>query len=184
MKKIENYEEIKASNGEYLNPEVGGYVCVITAVKDVPKDENTGKGDYLQIEYDFDEGDFEGYYTDLFRSKGFWGAKFIRSYKEKALGMFKHFIDVVSECNKGFAWDWNETKLVGKRFGAVLAKEEYQKNDGSIGERLYIKDIKTVEQIHKGEFKIPATKKIIGATTSNQNQPVFVSTDNDEAVPF
>lgn len=186
MKAINDFENVKASTGEWESPKAGGYICVITAVEDVPLNQNTGKGDYLKIEYDIDEGDFEGYYKDLFHSKGFWQAKTIKSYKEKALGMFRHFIDCIEKDNKGYTWNWEEKTLIDKKFGAVLAEEEYQKNDGSIGTRMVVSQIKTIEQIKKGDYKVPQLKKLKDGSTAvqpQQQEATFSSTD-DSDVPF
>ena len=162
MRVIENYDEIKASSGEFERPGNGGYVLEIVAVTDVPYNAQTGKGDYLRIDYDIADGDFKGYYTKQNErfGGGKWFANVIKSYKEKALGMFKHFTNCVEESNPGFKWNWREQDLVGCRFGATLQEEEYEKNDGSIGTRLIVKDIKTVKQIMDGDFKVPTTKKL------------------------
>ena len=162
MKVIENYDEIKASSGEFERPGNGGYVLEIVAVTDVPYDATKGKGDYLRIDYDIAVGDFKGYYTKQNErfGGGKWFANVIKSYKEKALGMFKHFTNCAEESNPGFKWNWQEQALVGCRFGATLQEEEYEKQDGSIGTRLVVKDIKTVKQIMDGDFKVPATKKL------------------------
>ena len=147
MKKINDFENVQATSGEFSRPTAGGYVCIITSAEDVPMGAD-GKGDYLKIEYDIAEGDFEDYYQEQFdRWGGFWSARFIRSYKEKAIGMFKHFINCVESSNVGFVWDWQETNLEGQKVGLVIGEEEYIKNDGSIGKRLYVKDIKTVDEI-------------------------------------
>lgn len=185
MKAINDFENVKASTGEWESPKAGGYICVITAVEDVPLNQNTGKGDYLRIEYDIDEGDFEGYYKNLFHSKGFWSAKMIKSYKEKALGMFRHFIDCIEKDNKGYKWNWEEKTLIDKKFGAVFAEEEYQKNDGSVGTRMVVSQIKTIEQIKKGDYKVPALKKLNGGLSApSQNQPTVAFSNDDGDVPF
>lgn len=162
MRVIENYENIQASSGEFARPGNGGYVLEIVNVTDVPFDASTGKGDYLRIDYDIAVGDFKGYYTaqnERFGG-GWWSANTICSYKEKMLGRFKHFTNCVEESNPGFKWNWREQELVGCRFGATLQEEEYEKNDGSVGTRLIVKDIKTVKQIMDGDFKVPTTKKL------------------------
>lgn len=186
MKAINDFANVKASTGEWESPKVGGYICVITEVEDVQLDANTGKGDYLKIEYDIDEGDFEGYYKDLFHSKGYWGGRMVKSYKEKALGMFKHFIDCVEQSNKGYKWNWEEKTLINKKFGAVFGEEEYRKNDGSVGTRLVVSQIKTIEQIKKGDYKIPQLKKLKDGSTSvqPQQQEVTFSSADDSDVPF
>ena len=161
MRKIENYDSIQASSGEFARPGNGGYILEIVNVTDVPYNAQTGKGDYLKIDYDIAVGDFKGYYTSQNeRFGGKWFANVIKSYKEKALGMFKHFTNCIEESNPGFKWDWQEYKLIGCRFGATLQEEEYLNNEGEVRTRLIVKDIKTVKQIMDGDFKVPTTKKL------------------------
>ena len=184
MRVIENYNDIKANNGEFERPGNGGYILEIVAVEDVPLNPQTGKGDYLKIDYDIAVGDFKGYYTaqnERFGG-GKWFANVIKSYKEKALGMFKHFTNCVEESNPGFKWNWREQDLVGCRFGATLQEEEYEKNDGSIGTRLVVKDIKTVKQIMDGDFKVPTTKKL--ERTVAPVRDFAVLNDSDDTFPF
>ena len=117
------------------------------------------------------------------RFGGDWFANFIRSYKETAAGMFKHFINCVEESNAGYNWAWDEQSLVHKYVGVVLGEEEYQKKDGSVGTKLIVKDIKTVEQIKKGDFKVPAIKKL-AENTSNQPSSNFETVEDLDDLPF
>ena len=184
MRKIENYDSIQASSGEFARPGNGGYILEIVNVTDVPYNAQTGKGDYLRIDYDIAVGDFKGYYTaqnERFGG-GKWYANVIKSYKEKALGMFKHFTNCVEESNPGFKWNWQEQALVGCRFGATLQEEEYEKNDGSVGTRLIVKDIKTVKQIMDGDFKVPTTKKL-ERTAEPVSDFAVIDTSTDD-LPF
>ena len=162
MKKIENYETVQASSGEFARPTAGGYICKIIDVEDVPMDsKEKGKGDYLYIEYDIASGDFAGYYKEQFdKFGGNWFASFFRSYKEKALGMLKHFTNCIEQSNAGYEWDWNEKGLIGKVVGLVLGEEEYKNNAGEIKTKLVVKNIATVEDIKNGNFKVPAPKKL------------------------
>ena len=174
MKKIENYENVQASSGEFARPTAGGYICKIINVEDVPMNEQ-GKGDYLRIEYDIADGEFKDYYKEQKdRWGGNWNASFIRSYKEKAQGMFKHFINCVEQSNNGFVWDWNEKGLVGKFVGLVLGEEEYENKKGEIKTKLVVKDIKTPFEIKEGNFKIPPIKKLerTEAQTDNGFSPI------------
>ncbi len=184
MKVIENYDEIKASSGEFERPGNGGYILEIVAVTDVPYDAAKGKGDYLKIDYDIAVGDFKGYYTKQNERfvGGKWFANVIKSYKEKALGMFKHFTNCVEESNPGFKWNWQEDKLIGCRFGATLQEEEYLNNEGEVRTKLVVKDIKTVKQIMDGDFKVPATKKL--ERTVAPVSDFAVLNDDDSTLPF
>lgn len=167
MKRIENYENVQASSGELARPTAGGYICKIIDVEDVPMNEQ-GKGDYLRIEYDIADGEFKGYYKEQNDHwGGNWNASFIRSYKEKALGMLKHFTNCIEQSNAGYEWDWNEKGLIGKFVGLVLGEEEYKNNAGEIKTKLVVSKIKTVEEIKNGDFKIPAPKKLAVETQTN-----------------
>lgn len=182
MKRIENYETVQASSGEFARPNANGYICRIIDVQDVPIGAD-GKGDYLKISYDIADGEFKGYYKEQFdKFGGNWFASFIRSYKEKALGMFKHFTNCIEQTNTGYVWDWNEKGLVGKFVGLVLGEEEYIGNDGGIKTRLYVKDIKTVEQIKSGDFKIPEIKKVKAEMSIDDTG--FIPMPNNDDLPF
>ena len=184
MRPINNFENVQASSGEFSKPSAGGYCVEILAVKDVPMDNNTGKGDYLVIDYDICHGDFKGYYAKQNeRFGGEWFANFIRSYKDSAAGMFKHFVNCVEGSNVGFKWNWDEKALVGKFVGVVLGEEEYRKKDGTIGVKLVVKETKTIEQIAKGDFKVPAIKKV-AETNPAIGEPKFVEMSVDESLPF
>ena len=183
MKPINNYENVQASTGEFARPSAGGYICKIVDVEDVPMNEQ-GKGDYLRIEYDSADGEFKGYYKEQFdRWGGNWNASFIRSYKEKAIGMLKHFTNCIEQSNAGYEWDWNEKGLIGKVVGLVLGEEEYQNNAGEIKTKLVVSQVKTVEDIKNGNFKVPAPKKLTTQSSTNDFDPLAPATD-DSDLPF
>ena len=150
---------------EFSKVQPGGYVCRIESVQDVVEKE------YLKIEYDFAEGEHKQHYFELFQAKGFWGGRFIRSYKEKALPFFKSFNTAVENSNPGYKWDNDERKLLTKFVGLVLAEEEYRKNDGKIGTRLYVDQTRSVDEIRKGNFKVPELKRLQGADSFGQSVP-------------
>ena len=156
MKPIANWNDITPEvEGMRSKLQPGGYVVKITGVINDPKKE------YLKIVYDIAEGDEAGRYSDD------WGQNpdhdyahsFFRSYKEKALGMFKGFLKTVEDSNPGYTWDWHEDKLCGKLIGIVLGNEEYMSNRGEIAVRLAVRSVITPEKIRAGEFNIPDTKR-------------------------
>lgn len=132
----------------------GGYVCRIEDVQDNPDKE------YLYIEFDIAEGEYKGYYSQLASSFGFWGGRFYRSYKDKALGMFKGFLLAVEESNDGYKFNNDESTLVGKLVGLILREEEYIGNDGNIKTRLKVSNVKNADAIRDGKFKVPPLKKL------------------------
>ena len=179
MKVIQNYENVQASSGEFARPTAGGYICRIMDVTDVDHNPNTGKGQYLRIEYDIASGDFAGYFKKQFEKwGGDWKANFVRSYKEENLGMLKHFTNCIERSNAGYEWDWNEKGLIGKVVGLVLGEEEYRNSNGEIKTKLVVSQVKTTEEVKSGDFKVPEQKKIKQENTSND----FVSLNSPSSV--
>jgi len=167
---LENVEEVQ----EYKRVVAGAYVCKITMVEDKEDKE------YLRIEYDIAEGEFKNYYANLMENKGFWGANFIRSYKERALPFFKGLITSIVESNANYKWDNDEIKLIGKYVGLVLGEEEYFKNDGSMSTRLYVSKVLSVKHIKEGDIKIPEYKTVV----NNDKSANGVTPIDDSDIPF
>lgn len=179
MRPLKGYNEAQAS-GDFERLAAGGYVIKITGVTDDSQKE------YLAVVYDIAEGPEAGRYKNE-PSDNDYRHRFIRSYKEKALGMFKAFIQAIDETNgtkfndrmeKGFP----ENELVGKLLGAVFGYEEYEANDGNIKERLYLKSCMSADRIRKGDFKVPELKKLKEA--SKGSVPEGFTPLSDEDVPF
>ena len=184
MRPINNYETVQASSGEFARPTAGGYICKIMDVEDVPMNEQ-GKGDYLRIEYDIADGEFKGYYKEQFdRWGGNWNASFIRSYKEKAIGMLKHFTNCIEQSNAGYEWDWNEKGLIGKIVGLILGEEEYKNANGEIKTKLVVKNIATVEDIKNGNYRVPAPKKLAVENSTTNFAGFAPVEDLSDDLPF
>ena len=148
--------------GESTRLPAGGYVVKIGFAEDVPEKE------YIKIQYDIEGGEFHHYYADrmIANPTWGWGGMMYKSYKPKALGMFKRFCSCVTKSNPGYLFDGNtnsdEKTLTDKLIGLVLGEEEYMGNDGTIKTRLYVVTEKTVEDIRNGNFKLPAKKLLQG----------------------
>lgn len=154
MKK-QNWNAVQEA-AEFKRPAPGGYIARIINVEDNEEKE------YLKLEYDFAEGKFKGYYAELYKAKAFWGGSFIRSYKEKALPFFKSFKTCLEVSNRGYFFEEDRLDdMCGKLIGIVLGEEEYRKNDGSIGNRLYVAQTRSVKSIQDGDFKVPDLKKLV-----------------------
>lgn len=176
--KILNLDNVQEAE-EFEKVVPGGYVCGITSVEDVPSKE------YLRIEYDIAEGKLKNYYRNLYNNKGFWGGSTIKSYKDKALSYFKGFITSVEESNPGYKWDNDESKLIRKLVGFVLGEEEYEARDGSIKTRLYVARITSADKIRKGDYTVPALKKLNKPAQAAPTIPAgFEEIVSNDDVPF
>ena len=109
------------------------------------------------------------------------GMRVLRSYSDKATGMFKGFIQNVEASNPNYKWEWKEQSLVARLIGIVLGEEEYRKQDGSIGTRFGAKD-KTVAAIRDGKFKVPEKKVLKEEAPA---APVWSAVeDSSDELPF
>lgn len=154
--------------GDFNNPAPGGYPAVILRVED--KEDKQ----YLEIQWDFPSGPYQGANQETFSRAGFWPITLRRSYKDNALGFFKAFLTALEESNPGYRFDSrNISGLVGKRMGVVLGEEEYQKRNGEIGERLYVYQVRSLAAIQSGDFKVPELKCLDAKKPSGGSAPAF-----------
>lgn len=176
-----NWNDINESNeGSYERIEPNGYVCVITAMEDVPDKQ------YIRLGYDIAEGEHQGFYSDDFYADKPWAHSVAMSYKETAYGMLKSRLNRIQESNAGFdpfqAFDAdNWGAFIGKQFGALLGEEEYEKN-GEIKTSIKLRSFKSVADIKSGNFEIPKLKKLKGSKNAPKQEQV--SAYNDDDVPF
>jgi len=181
MRKI-NWGQIEEAK-EFERLSSGGYVCKIVKIIDNPAKE------YLQVFMDVAEGEYKDYGKEAEkRNNNDWSyIRMFRSYKDTAQGMFKGFLSALEKSNPGFKandFDGDENKLVGMFIGIVLGFEEYEKNDGTLNVRTYVKTVTTVEKIHNKEFKVPDLKKLAVKTQQQQPTSAPVSVPEDDECPF
>lgn len=179
MKPIPNFDNITpTADRERLAP--GGYVLKITDVEDFPNKE------YLRIIYDIAEGPEAGRYADEWGTEHPYAHAYLRSYKaeEWIVRRFKAFINAVEASNEGFKWAWNESKLEGLIFGAVLALEEYENDRGEVKTRLYIPAVMSAERIRTGDYTVPDIKKLPRDTMKPAGDVAFGDPITDEQIPF
>ena len=151
-----NWDAVQETDG-FDNPKPGGYIAVICRVEDFEEKE------YLLVEWDFAEGSYKGNNRETFERAGFWPIQLRRSYKPSALGFFKAFKTALEDSNPGYRFDeFNLRDLVGRRFGVVLGEEEYIKNNGDVGTRLYVYQTRSIQRIQQGGFKVPDLKRLQG----------------------
>lgn len=176
MKNI-NWNEVEEVKDSKQLP-AGGYVCGITAVEDKPDKE------YLYFEFDIAEGEFKNYYRGLYERRGFWGAHFIKSYKEKALGFFKKMLTAFEKSNKGFVFTNDEKTLKRKLIGLVIGYEEYIGNDNTVKQRITVTDFLPVEDIRAGRFDVPALKRLVEDKPQGGFDAFSAVEDDLEDLPF
>ena len=167
MKALGNaYKSAEArSDGGFERLPAGGYVCKIVSVEDV-----TAK-DYLALVFDIAEGERKGFYSDEWGQNHPFAHRFVLSYKESALGMFKGRMKAIDDSNgtefvKEAVVGLKEQELVGKLVGLVIGYEEYISDRGEIRQRSYVKSVLPVDKIRKGEYKVPELKVLTAGASA------------------
>lgn len=190
MKKINNWENVQEPT-KFHRLAPGGYICAIKDVKDIPEKE------YLEIYFDIVKGDEKGYFQKQYdndtRENKRWPntGTLRRSYKEGSESFFKQFITSIEKSNPKFTWNWDESKLKNKYFGAVIGEEEYLTQRGKKGVRNNVVFVHSTEAIENGDFEVPELKVLENTKSSSISKPIFknpfeddIESDNDTFSPF
>lgn len=172
---------------KFKNP-VGGFICVIKSVEDVPDKE------YLKIGYDIAEAvneeqkEFVGMYEKRKTERDFDYPITVVSYKEQSLPFFKGFVTALENSNKGYEWDNDETKFVDKLIGFVIGEEEYMGQDKNgapkVKVRTYVAERHSVDTIKEGDFNVPSFKKLDQSADSKPANPFATTTTSKSSNPF
>lgn len=145
------WTEVSAAGSSSMLP-AGGYVARITAVEDVESRE------YLRFTYDIAEGDLKGFFEADDRE---YTHQFVRSYKEKASGFMKKFLECVEGSNADFkldGWGNDEKDLVGKLVGIVVQREDYTNTSGEDRARMNVEEFAKADDIRNGRYVLPEPK--------------------------
>lgn len=145
------WTEVEAAGNSKMLP-AGGYVAKITAVEDVESKE------YLRFTYDIAEGDYKGFFETDDRV---YTHQFTRSYKSKAMGFMKKFLECVENSNDDFSldgWDSDPEDLVGKVVGIIVQREDYTNQSGEDRARMNVEDFASMGDIRNGRYVLPEPK--------------------------
>lgn len=184
MKKIDldNVQEFT----RFRNP-VGGFICEIKTVEDVADRE------YLKVGYDIAEAlsenqkEFVGMYAKRKAERDFDYPTTVVSYKENSLPFFKGFVTALENSNKGYKWDNDENKFVGKKIGFVIGEEEYEGRDKNgmpkVKVRTYVAERHSVQAIKDGDFEVPEFKKLSQPVVDRPVNPFEQSVNSTPITP-
>lgn len=124
MLSVKDFEETtEARTGEFEHLEPGLHWCVITKATDHPSD------DYVEIELEIDnpKDKFYRFFEGIGRP-----CRWRRYYTDKARPFFKGFVTAIAKCNKGYKYDGDENKFVGKHLYILFREQEYINKFGDV----------------------------------------------------
>ena len=161
--KYQGYEA-KKSGGFIDLPPVGAYIGEILNVKVEPNYDKSH--DQLVLMLDITDGEYAGRYMDVYNDQKerfpdckFKGILRITVPEEKddedkawIRRVFEGNLWAVEQSNDGYAWDWDEKKLKGKKVGFSVRKRYYTYN-GSDRETTEIARLESIQEVKDGKVK-------------------------------
>ena len=154
MQRIENWETVEAKGMEDFKAlPIGAYECIIRKAE-VYTNGKTGKESF-KVEVDIASGEYKGYFQKRFdnnnNSTKTWDNNSTRylAFEGDNTAYFKGFITCVENSNPGYTWNWDETKLTGKRVCGVYQYEEYEKQDGSRAVKVRLSKFRSLDKMRE-----------------------------------
>ena len=163
MKPTYSGYEGKRSRGGVQLPPVGQYEAVIQAVK--TEKSYSGDRDEIIMMIEITEGEYKDQYHKVFEDqKERYGGdvKYKGSFKLRPpidgddpwiKKVFEGNLWCVEQSNPGYAWDWDEKKLVGKKIGINVRERLYTGNDGSDRSTTEIGQFEPIDDVRNGKCK-------------------------------
>lgn len=196
MKKPSNWNDVKAA-GERVKLPAGGYEAKIINAKVVNYDGSNGSYERLEIAVDITAGEYKDYYKQDFDSNTRDDKKWrgvARFYvptddgsekDEYTKSVLKSVTDALEDSNKGYHWDWDETKLKGLKVGILVRDKEYE-IDGKHGFSPEIFRFTDINRIKEGKFTVPKQKLLKGSsgTTAAASSGDDSAASGDDDYPF
>ena len=184
MEIIKDFDKIEAKGmDDFRGLPIGAYECVIMDAR-VNHNEQSGK-DTFKVSVDIASGEFKDYFRKMYendtRIDRKWNNNAIRylAYKGDNVAFFKGFIKTIENSNIGYTWDWDETKLKGKKVCGVFQYEEYEKQDGTKGIKVRLTKFRSLDKL--GEIEVSDSVKMLDGTYKSYDDYIeFV----EEKKPF
>ena len=185
--KPQGYDEAPAYTGEFTQLPAGLYVCEILGAK---QEEYNGHDRFI-MQFDIAEGEHKGFYQKQYNAEKVnnQNAKYKgvhRQYMDNnGLPFFKGMMTSIERSNQGYHFPWgtkgNEKTLVGKKFGAVMGREEFLTSDGEKRMATKIVQIRSVDGLK--DAKVPEDKLLDDTPAASAPDPQQGTGDGFENIP-
>ena len=167
MEPIKDFDKVEAKGmDDFRGLPIGAYECVIMDAR-VNHNEQSGK-DTFKVSVDIASGEFKDYFRKMYendtRIDRKWNNNAVKylSYTGDNVAYFKGFITTVENSNVGYKWDWDETKLKGKKVCGVFQYEEYEKQDGTKGIKVRLNKFRSLDKLK--EIEVSDSIKMLDGT--------------------
>ena len=152
MEIIKDFDKIEAKGmDDFKSLPIGAYECVIKDAR-INHNEQSGK-DTFKVSVDIASGEYKDYFQKMYESDTRidkkWSNNAVRylAFTGDNVAYFKGFITTVENSNVGYTWDWDETKLKGKKVCGVFQYEEYEKQDGTKDVKVRLNKFRSLDKM-------------------------------------
>ena len=193
MKQYSGFKAERSSSREKLP--AGGYVCKILSAKEETYNFSSGTSHVLVLAIDVIEGDYTGIWKRDFENntnedKKWRGTFRLNVPKDDGSELdawtkraFNNAIWSIEESNPGYTWDWDETKLKGKKIGVIYRDREWEMN-GNTGWTTEAGGAESIDNIRSGNFKQLKPKPLKNKPVKAEPATVDAPVDSEEELPF
>lgn len=174
IRKPQGYDEAQAYTGEGMSLPAGCYVCEILGAIE----ENHNGRERFVMQFDIAEGEQKGFYRNQYNAakNANVNAKFRGEYRQimdgNSVPFFKGLITSIEKSNPGYSFPWNlegnEKTLKGKKFGAIMGREQFLTNDGEKRFATKIFQIRSLDGLK--DAKVPEDRLLTGEDIARWNQ--------------
>lgn len=190
FRKPKDYDNVKVGEPRILP--AGGYICKILNAEET--ESRNGKP-MLKVSFDIDEGEYKGYFRDLFKGWKensddpatvkwpFTGTKWVMFYNNegKTNRDFKSFCTALEDSGTK-VWindTFDVNGLRGATLGMIFRREEHEYNNARSWRTVPV-GFRSVKTIEEGNYNVPEDKPL--------PEPVLTETDSfsalEEDLPF
>ena len=172
MQQYRNWNNVQAA-GDFKALKPGGYVLQIKAVRE---EVSQNGNPMLVIAFDIAEGEFKGYYGDLFAKSTAQDKKWPNGGVHRVLlpkdngsdddnrtmSKLKGLITGLAESNRNYNPNeyWNIDQMKGRLIGGLFRKEEYENQKGERKWTTKLAWTISVPRIKTGDFEIPEDRPL------------------------
>lgn len=198
MRAINGFENVQAYTVQEKLP-AGAYKTKIVGAKVVKYDGKNGKPNFekLEVAVDITDGEYADYFKQKFDNDTATDKKWKGVLRmtvptgdgsdsdNKTMRIFKSFTNALEDSNANYHWDWDETKLKGKKIGILVRDKQYSFDNNGKHYEGFAPEIfgsLSTSAVDEGKYKTPAPKLLEGMATSvqsNYNSPEPTSTSDE-----
>jgi hypothetical protein len=189
MERIENWENVEAKGMEDFKVlPIGAYECIIKDAR-INKNEENGK-ETFKVSIDIASGEFKDYFLKRFDNSTInpkkWDNNAVRylAFQGDNASYFKGFITCVENSNPGYKWDWDETKLEGKKVCGVFQYEEYEKQDGSKAVKVRLNKFRSLDKMKEANDNLSDSVRLLNGTYLSIDDYNELKNEKNNSNPF